>query len=294
MTIDILMPFYGDPAQFKEAVQSVLQQRNSDWRLVVINDCYPEWDPNEWLTGLGDDRIVSLSNSENLGVNGSFARCIDLAKAEYATILGCDDRLLPNYVDTVVALIERFDRPDYLQPGVRVIDDDGNVTLPISDRVKTWVRPRIREPQVLSGEQLVSTLMQGNWTYFPAICWRVDRLRRHRFSEEFEIVLDLALQFDILLDGGRFAVTPELAFEYRRHAASASSFTASDGTRFSEERDFYRSAAQRLAKHGWMRAARAARRRSTSRLNALTKVPGAVLRRNSTAFKALMGHVIAR
>ena len=290
MTIDILMPFYGDPDQFKQAVQSVIAQHDTNWRLTVLNDDYPHWDPAEWVNSLADERVALIRNSENLGVQGSFDRCIDLATEEYATIIGCDDRLLPNYVGTVRSLIEQFDRPDYAQPGVAVIDDSGARVMPLADRVKRLVQPKFSTPTLLEGESAVTTLMRGNWTYFPAICWRVDRLREFRFAEQYEIVLDLAMQFDILTDGGRFAVSPDEAFEYRRHSASASSYTASDGTRFVEERDFYHAAGTRLTSLAWKRAARSARWRITSRLNALSMLPQALIRRQRSACRLLLHH----
>lgn len=293
-TIDIMMPFYGDPSQFKEAVLSVIAQDDADWRLVVLDDCYPHWNPAEWVESLGDERILFERNPENLGVSRSFDRCIDLAQNEYVAIPGCDDRLLPGYVREVRALIERFDAPDYVQPAVLVIDENGKPAAPLADRIKAVVRPHLAAPTVLSGDALVTTLMNGNWTYFPAICWRTDALRRFRFTDRYEIVMDLALQLDILLEGGRFAISTTPAFEYRRHSASASSYTASDGTRFLEERDFYRSVSVRLSDVGWRHAARAARLRATSRLNALSKVPGALLRGRWAAVSLLLGHVVAR
>jgi hypothetical protein len=177
---------------------------------------------------------------------------------------------------------------------VIVIDEDGREARPLADRVKELVRPRIIGPESLGGDRLAATLMHGNWTYFPAICWRSDVLRRFRFTDRYEIVMDLALQLDILLAGGRLGVSPTPAFEYRRHSASASSYTASDGTRFLEERDFYRGAATRLRELGWHHAARAARSRITSRLNALSKVPSAIVRGRWSAAGLLLGHVVAR
>lgn len=293
-TIDIIMPFYGDPGQFKEAVLSVIAQDDPDWRLVVLDDCYPRWNPTDWVLALGDPRVVLERNPENLGVSRTFDRCIDLAENRYVAIPGCDDRLLPGYVGEVRELIERFDGPEYVQPSVRVIDESGDVALPLADRIKGFVRPRLDGPTTLSGDALATTLMRGNWTYFPAICWRADTLRRFRFTDRYEIVMDLALQLDILLDGGRMAISTTPSFEYRRHSASASSYTASDGTRFLEERDFYRSISRRLRDAGWHRAARAATWRVTSRLNALSKVPGALVHGRWSAVALLLGHVVAR
>ena len=42
MTLEIFVPFWGDPALLFETVDSVRAQRNPDWRLVVIDDCYPD------------------------------------------------------------------------------------------------------------------------------------------------------------------------------------------------------------------------------------------------------------
>lgn len=295
MTIDILMPYYGDPDQLKEAVLSVLAQRDPDWRMVVLDDCYPKWDAEPWVTSLEDPRIVFERNPQNLGVSGSFNRSVDLATADYVTIMGCDDRMLPDYVGTVRAAIERFDNPEFVQPGVRIIDENGAASYPLVDRVKTWVRPSVSAGGALfSGEYVMMTLLRGDWSYFPAICWRRDVLEKHRFSKDFEITLDLVIKSDILLEDGRLALLPEVVFEYRRHAASASSYTAKDGTRFDEEQAFYRSAVPRLRSKGWPRAARAAQNRITSRLNAVTKLPSALLSRDSAAIGTLSRYIFTR
>lgn len=295
LMIDILMPFYGDPDQFKEAVRSVIAQDDPDWRMVILNDCYPHWNPEEWVRELHDDRIHFESNPQNLGVSGSFNRSIDLATAEYVTIFGCDDRMLPGYLTAVKSAIARFAQPEFVQPGVRIIDETGAASYPLVDRVKTWVRPRVPQGgQELAGEPVMTTLLRGDWAYFPAICWRRDVLMEHRFSKEFEITLDLVLKTDILTSGGRMALLPEVVFEYRRHAASASSYTAKDGTRFDEERAFYRRARQRLISLGWPKAARAARWRITSRLNALSKLPGALLSRDGAAIRTLSRYAFSQ
>ena len=42
MTVDILFPYYGDVAMMKQAVLSVVGQTNPDWRLIVVDDGYPD------------------------------------------------------------------------------------------------------------------------------------------------------------------------------------------------------------------------------------------------------------
>lgn len=295
VTIDIMLPYYGDPAQLREAVESIRAQHDDDWRLVVIDDRYPHWDAKDWVTGLGDPRIEFQRNDKNLGVSGSFNRSIDLAREEYLTIMGGDDRMLPDYVGTVKRAIETFDRPSLIQPGVRVIDGEGDPSYPLVDRVKTWVRPSVPSGgALLRGEDVMVTLLRGDWSYFPSICWRRDVLAAHRFDPAFEITLDLVIKTAILTEGGSLALLPDVVFEYRRHDESASSYTAKDGSRFDEERAFYRRAAAQMRELGWRRAERAARRRLTSRLHAASKLPAALVHRDRVAISALSKHATAR
>lgn len=288
--IDIMMPFYGDPAQFRDAVASVLAQDDPRWRLTVIDDCYPDEAPGEWFRSLEDERLVYVRNPDNLGVSGSFRVAVDRAAAPVTVIMGCDDLMMPGYVGAAVAAFEAFPDASYYQPGVEVIDDRGEVGLPLPDRVKGWYRPELRRPELLGGERLVQSLIRGNWTYFPSIAWSTHVLRRYGFSTH-EVVLDLVLQLDILLDGGTMVLDPRPTFRYRRHAGSVSSWRASDGSRFEEEREVLSDYADRARRRGWSRAARAGRIRLTSRLNAVTRLPAALRGGDLRGLGALLRHV---
>ena len=118
MTVEITMPFYGDPALFKLAVESVLHQSDADWRLLVVDDRYPDRAPGEWVRSLDDPRISYTRNEANLGVSGNFRRCIELASGPYVTMMGCDDLLLEGYVERMHELYRRHPDAAYMQPGV--------------------------------------------------------------------------------------------------------------------------------------------------------------------------------
>jgi hypothetical protein len=294
MTLDIMMPFYGDPAQFRAAVSSVIAQTDPDWRLTIIDDVYPDVEPGLWAQGLGDPRIVYLRNPVNLGVAGSFQRCVDEMVEPYGVIMGCDDLMRRNYVERVSALVERFPDASYIQPGVEVIDHSGRVYSPLADRVKAVCRVRGPYPSEHSGEAIVASLARGNWTYFPSICWKTEVMRQYGFRRDYEVVLDLALQMAILGGGGSLVVDSDIAFSYRRHEASVSSGGAQDGSRFVEERDFFRELSSTMLSLGWHRAARAARTHLTSRLNATSQLPRALRTRDWTGAAILLRHLVGR
>ena len=291
--IDIMMPFYGDPEQFARAVDSVLGQRDRGWRLVIIDDRYPGERHLAYLGGISDPRVHYVVNDRNLGVSGNFQRAIDLAESPWMIVMGCDDLLLPDYIARMRELLTRHGGVDYVQPGVGVIDDDDRRILPLGDRVKALYRPRRTHEVELAGAALARSLLRGNWTYFPSICWRTETIRRHGFRTDYEIVLDLALQLDIAVSGGTLLIDDDETFLYRRHRASASSTSAVDGTRFDEERAFFRDAAARTSALGWASAARAARAHLSSRLNAATQLPAALRGSGPRGARPLLRHILS-
>jgi len=289
-----MMPFYGDPDLLREAVHSVLAQTSPDWRLAVVDDCYPDAAAAAWIDRLGDPRVVYVRNDERLGVGGNFRRCLTLATAPYVTFMGCDDRLEPEYVGVISEAIADHPGAAAVQPGVRVIDDADQTSRALTDRVKRRLTPSVDRQRVLSGELLATSLLHGNWAYFPSLCWRRDFVASQPFRDDMETVLDFDLLLDLVLDGQDLVLLADEVFTYRRHRQSASARTARSAARFDEESRLFAETARRCAERGWHQAARAARWHVASRLHAALLVPGAVLRRDTPSARSLIQHVAQR
>jgi len=289
-TLDILLPFYGDPEYLRIAVESVLAQDDPHWTLTVIDDRYPDPAPAAYVRGIRDDRVRYLVNDTNLGVAGNFQRAAELATAPYCVIFGGDDVMLPGYVRRMRELVSAMPDADVVQPGVRVIDEHGRIVRPLADRVKALYRPRGRGPHVLSGEELASSLLRGLWTYFPSVVWKTSTLQRHGFTARFEVALDATLLLGIALGDGVLVADDEIVFHYRRHRESVSSTAAVDGSRFAEERAFFVDAERLCRERGWRRAARIARHHVSSRLNALSQLPRAIVGGDGAGALALARH----
>lgn len=295
MTLDIMMPFYGRFDHLREAVEGVLAQSDPDWRLVVVDDAYPDPEPGAWVRAIDDRRVEYVRNESNLGVAGSFNRCVELARTERLVITGCDDAMLPGFV----ALLQRLARahPDaaMIQPGVAVMDDDGRPSLPLGDFAKQRIyRPRFRDKTAMRGEALAVSIVRGNWLYFPSMLWRRDAVLMHRFDASWNVVMDLCLEIELALDGAELVVAEPVVFRYRRHRTSVSSSMADDGSRFREEARFFEHYERRFTDAGWPRAAGAARRRLSSRANALVRLPAAISSGDRELTRELARHVGGR
>lgn len=293
MDIEIAIPYWGDPAYMRAAVESILAQTDPGWRLLVVDDCYPDPHIADWLRALADERIRYVRNESNLGINVNFQRCLDLATGDRVTFMGADDLLTPDYVRLVREAASVAPEPEIVQVGIEVIDEDGQPFLPLSDRIKAALRGRPQGGRRLSGESLAASLLIGDWLYWPSLSFRRDAVRGRTFRTDLPIILDLALILDILVDGGVVAVDDRLGFRYRRHRKSLSSEALLDGSRFADERRFFAETAQRMTALGWRKAARRARGHLTSRLYAGSLLPSALLRRDLAGVRTLLRHLVA-
>ena len=296
MTVDVLLPYYGDVAMMKQAVESILGQTSQDWTLTVLDDRYPDESIPGYFGVLAaqDPRITYLRNEENLGANGNYRKALTFVRHELAVVMGADDVMLANYLETVVAAHEQFPSAQIIQPGVEVIDELGQPGMGLVDRMKRVYSPRVQGRRLLSGEPLAISLMRANWLYFPSICWKSDALVATNFREGLNVVQDLALALDLIKAGGGLVVDSSVCFQYRRHRESDSSLRALQGTRFIEEREFFTGMADEFEAIGWRRAARTARLHLSSRLNAATLLPKAWRTKQHQGVRNLRQHVLAR
>lgn len=295
MTIEIFVPFWGDPGLLYDTVASVQAQTDEDWRLIVIDDCYPDETVAAHFAAIDDPRIEYRRNEVNLGITENYREAIRRATTEHIVILGCDDLLHPNYLDVIRRTIAAVPHADVIQPGVVVIDEHGTEVVPLVDRVKQkLLAPRGRgDIAVLSGERMATSLIRGDWLYWPSLAFRTETLRRIDFREGLPIIQDLALLMDIAFEGGTLAYNPTVAFSYRRHSGSASQKTLLDGRRFHDERDYYQQAWRIADAKGWRRTARTARLRVMSRLHAITELPGVLRGGTRDGLGSTLAHIFA-
>lgn len=263
--IDIFIPYWGDFELLQKAVSSVLQQTSTAWHLTIVDDHSPIKEAEAYYSGLKDQRITYIRHKENVGITKNFNFCISQAKEEYCVIMGCDDMLLPAYVETALSHIGSA---DMYQPQVDVINANGESYLPLTDRVKRLLRPR--KPGFYAGEPLAASLCHGNWLYFPSIVWKTTLVQKYPFDESYSIVEDVVVELTAILNGAQLYLDSATTFQYRRFAESLSSKEkAKNGVRFNEEPAVYSHFSKVFNDAGWHHAARSAHYRITSRLHKL-------------------------
>lgn len=293
--LDIMLPYWGEPGYMREATLSVIEQTSDDWRLTIVDDAYPDTWLAPWVEELAHPRVRYIRKEVNEGLVANFRSCVQLAEAPLMSILGSDDRLLPNYVASVLSAHDSFKFVSMIQPGVRVIDAEGSPSSGLADTVKQrLLRPSPSRPHVLAGEALATSLLHGDWLYWPSLVFRTEAIQSVDFNDDYTIALDLDVILALVEQGASLLAWPEESFAYRRHAASESSTALTDGIRFAGERAFFDEVAQRMTELGWPTAAKAARLHVTSRLHAISLLPRAVRQRSAGALQTLARHGLWR
>lgn len=262
-----MIPYYRGERHIEECLASLIGQSDPDWLATVIDDGSPDLTARELTDEITDRRIRYLRHDTNRGISATFSEALEQSRGSWTTILGQDDRLLPNYVSVVGAAAGQASLDvAMVHPRVRSIDAAGQPTASLTDSVKAALTPRGIGNH--SGELLAVSLLVGNWLYFPAIAWRTEPAREIGFDSSLLIAMDLELMLRQVVSGRELLLLSETCFEYRRHTESASS-RATRTSRFDEERELHRRWARTMRAARWRKAALAARLRPASRIHSL-------------------------
>lgn len=202
----------------KEAVAYALAQmyRNIE---VFISDDGTAHAIKTWSEGIvaREPRVRYQRNLHNLGLAGNWNALAQGALGEFIVIIGDDDRLLPDFVEKLVSVI---------QPGARVafsnhyLINAGGARLEVESKQHTrqYCRDLIPPGELADAEAWV----WRNSIPISAALLRTEDVCRLKFKEDLNTP-EIELFIRLAQEGGRFRFVPEYLAEYRVHPESATS-----------------------------------------------------------------------
>jgi O-antigen biosynthesis protein len=204
----VLVPLYRtQPDHFREMLASVLEQTESSFELVLVDDGSD--DPE--LTGLlaeaaaADPRVRVVALRENRGITAASQAGLDVASGRYVALLDHDDLLEARALAVVRDAVDRFPSADVLYTDEDQLHDDGTFRA-------TFRKPAF-SPERLRGQNYV-----GHLSIY----------RRELLSEigGFRPGFDGSQDYDLLLratERARLVVhIPEVVYHWRIHRSSVS------------------------------------------------------------------------
>ena len=124
--VDIGMPAYRRPHFIAEAIESVLAQTHSNWRLVVSENGPGGGEVEAAVRPYtSDPRIRFSATGENLGAAGNWTRVVQAGSAPYFTLIQDDDKWDPEFLARRVTFLERHPACGFVFSGERKMDQDG-------------------------------------------------------------------------------------------------------------------------------------------------------------------------
>ncbi len=126
--VSVCIPTYRGAATIGQAIKSVLAQSLADFELIIIDDGSPD-DTRAIVERFVDPRLAYLRNESNLGPQGNWNRCLEVAQGEYFKLLPHDDLLHPRCLERQVAVLDtdRDERIALVFSAREVLGPDGRV-----------------------------------------------------------------------------------------------------------------------------------------------------------------------
>ena len=135
--VDIGMPAFRRPQFIREAIESVLSQTHTNWRLVVSENGPGGGEVELTVRAYTERSDVSTMSRPggNLGPAANWTRLIEAGSAPYVTLIQDDDRWDPDFLARRMDFLEQHASCAFVFSGTRAMDRDGRE---VADRANTF------------------------------------------------------------------------------------------------------------------------------------------------------------
>jgi glycosyltransferase involved in cell wall biosynthesis len=125
-TVDIGMPAYKRPQFIAEAIESVLAQSHTDWRLFVSENGPGGGEVEAAVRPYtADPRVTFSPTGENRGPAANWTRVVQAGDAPYVSVIQDDDKWEPGFLARRVAFLEQHPECAFVFSGERKMDQHG-------------------------------------------------------------------------------------------------------------------------------------------------------------------------
>ena len=214
--VSIAIPTVNRLDYLKEAVGSALAQTYGHVEVLIgdegVSEAIGAWAGH---AAEREPRIRYQRNPRRLGLAGNWNALADMARGEFTVIIGDDDRLLPNFVETLMTA--RGPKTAVVFANHYLIDARGNRLESQSlEHTRRYRRHRLSRGVL---DRPRASVWQNSIPMSAALV-RTEEARGLRFNErlntpEIEFFLRLAEE------GAEFVFVPDYVAEYRVHSGSA-------------------------------------------------------------------------
>lgn len=126
--VSIIMGIYNCAKTLPEAIDSILSQTFSDWKLIMCDDGSVD---NTYAVARSfvekyPEKMMLIQNKKNMGLNHTLNRCLKYADTEYVARMDGDDISLPERLEKEVQFLDGHHEYDIVSCPMIYFDDYGD------------------------------------------------------------------------------------------------------------------------------------------------------------------------
>ena len=211
---------YKTEAYVGDCIRSILAQNSTyDFEIVAVDDCSPDGTV-EVLRSFDDARLRVIVNEKNLRHPAAITLALGAARGKYIARIDSDDRYRPEFLETVIPILERYPEVGLVYGDAAIIDSSGKQNYERSDRHYGGKDFR--------GNALVA-ILEENFICAPTTCGRREAWQRflpvpeHLAFSDWYFSVNMAREYD-------FYFVNRVLADYRVHAENMHVRTILDRT----------------------------------------------------------------
>lgn len=204
--VSVIIPAYNCDRYIVQAVESVLQQKDCSYEIIIIDD--GSTDSTEEVLEPYRSRLRYIKQ-ENQGVAAARNHGIAVAKADFVAFLDADDYFLPHKLARQAEILLKRGDLGIVHSGWQRVDSQGNKLLD----VRPWEQvPELDLPNWLRWKPVLPSAMmfRREWLQYVG-----------GFDPRFPPAEDTNLVLKLALKGCKTAWLREITVCYRQHESSA-------------------------------------------------------------------------
>ncbi len=234
--ISVIMPVYKGEKYVAQAIQSILDQSETDIELIVIDDCGGDHSI-EIASSINDGRIRIIRNAKNEGIAYSRNRGINEARGEYIAIMDDDDYSMPNRLKCEKEYLDTHRDVDGVGGAIAWMDREGHIV--------RYMSRMICNPLRIRAEMLFGNVIMNGTTMF-----RKEYVNKHniRFKDNYLGMEDYKFWTDFTAEGN-FVNIWELFLNWRM-TESSETFKTRKNKREEREKLYSQIQLEALRNHG--------------------------------------------
>ena len=214
MKYGIILPVRNGGHYIKECVASILSQSYKKFNFIILDNCSTDG-TLEWLKSIDDERIKVIPSEKSLSIEDNWSRIIQIEKNEFITLIGHDDILHPDFLETMDGLIESYPYASLFHSHYNFIDDAGKIIRPCKPMKQSYNGSEFLDAFLTSSIDSMGTGYMMRSADYDAIGGIQSKYPNLLFAD-FELWTSLAAKKNVV-------ISPNNCFAFRVHKSTTHS-----------------------------------------------------------------------